>query len=237
MSSITTKLAMKAISGGLRLPRTAKFEAAHQHGRTLDEIKRLEINVVLDVGANRGHYARHLRMLGYDGHILSFEPDPGTFRHLQAAAEGDDRWVAVNAALGASEGVMNLNVIQTEDGETTLSSFREHIGDLPTHVVSVAISTVREALRVSRLPADQRVFLKMDTQGFDLEVFAGGEDVDAIALIQSEVSVIPLYKGMPTYLKALETYQAAGFSLLELFVVNRTAEGAVLEYDALLARR
>ena len=110
------------------------------------------------------------------------------------------------------------------------------IPDFPTRVVAVDVSTVRDALLDSRLPADPRVFLKMDTQGYDLEVFAGAKDVSSIAMVQSEVSVIPIYEGMPTYLDALAAYHASGFSLLDLFIVNRTGDGGVLEYDALLAQ-
>lgn len=235
MSRVVTKIAMKGIASGLRMPRSARFESAYQHGRTLDEMVRRQINVVLDVGANRGHYARHLRMLGYSGHILSFEPDPDTFRQLKVMAKGDALWWTFNAALGSVKGSMDFNVVDS-GGETVLSSFLRPIGDFPTRIVGVDVSTVRDALHDSRLPADPRVFLKMDTQGYDLEVFAGAMGVSTIVMIQSEVSVIPIYEEMPSYLDALATYHAAGFSLLDLFIVHRTAGGGVLEYDALLAQ-
>ena len=54
--------------------------------------------------------------------------------------------------------------------------------------------------------------------------------------LQSEVSVVPLYDGMPHYTKSLETYERLGFGLVDLFVVNRTKEGHVMEYDCIMER-
>jgi hypothetical protein len=54
--------------------------------------------------------------------------------------------------------------------------------------------------------------------------------------LQSEISVTPIYANMPHYTQALDYYESRGFSLLNLFIVNRTAEGSILEYDCIMAR-
>ena len=51
-----------------------------------------EINCVIDVGGNRGHFAERLRALGYRGRIVSFEPSPSTLPVITAAAAKDGRW-------------------------------------------------------------------------------------------------------------------------------------------------
>jgi hypothetical protein len=77
----------------------------------------------------------------------------------------------------------------------------------------------------------------MDTQGFDLEAFKGAAAVHShVVGLLSELSVQPLYAGMPHYTEALTHYESAGFELMDVFVVNRTRSGAVLEYDCLMAR-
>jgi hypothetical protein len=81
-----------------------------------------------------------------------------------------------------------------------------------------------------------RVFLKMDTQGFDNEVVEGASGcLDQVLGVQSEISVIPLYNGMPHYTESLALYERLGFALVDLFVVNRQ-DGFVLEYDCVMAR-
>ena len=74
------------------------------------------------------------------------------------------------------------------------------------------------------------IFLKMDTQGYDKEAFAGmSSQIPNLFGLQSELSVVPLYEGMPHYTDT--EYEAAG-----LFVVNRDASGRVIEYDCLMAK-
>jgi FkbM family methyltransferase len=233
--SVAVRLAYKAIAAGVRLPRVQRLYDFDQQSRTLDAMRRCGIDVVLDVGANRGFYAKHLRMMGFTGRILSFEPDPGTFRHLVAMAEGDPRWQVFNIALGEAAGEIDFHVVTTGE-QTTLSSALRPLDGFDRTTIRVPVRPLTEVLREADVPDDARVFLKMDTQGYDLKVFEGAGNAPAIRLMQSEVSVVPIYDGMPHYTDALRRYEEAGFMLLDLFVVNRTEEGGVLEYDALMMR-
>ena len=231
-------LARRALAAGLRLPDLASTRAFRQQARTIDLIRALDINIVLDVGANRGFWSRHLRQSGYSGHIVSFEPLAANAAELDA--KRDARWIAQACALGTEEGEADFNVVLSgPDDETVLSSFLPiRNSSARTHTERVTVKRLDSFLPLLRsLAAEQRIFLKMDTQGFDLQVIAGaGDALDHIRLLQSEISVESLYEGMPPYTEALDTYRALGFTLQDLFVVNRTATGGILEYDALLAR-
>ncbi len=65
----------------------------------------LHINCVLDVGAHHGEYAEELRLNGYKGRIVSFEPVRESFRILREKCSRDERWDAYNYALGSEEAV------------------------------------------------------------------------------------------------------------------------------------
>lgn len=83
-----------------------------------------------------------------------------------------------------------------------------------------------------------KVFLKMDTQGFDLEVFKGAAGcLEHIVGIQSELSIQPIYKGMPHYLEALQVYESAEFELFNLSPVNRTDNGRIIELNCFMRRK
>jgi Methyltransferase FkbM domain len=85
---------------------------------------------------------------------------------------------------------------------------------------------------------DPHVFLKIDTQGYDLEVFGGATGcIDRITCLQSELSVIPhTYEEVPGYLEPLRAYEDAGFELFDLSVVSRGQSGELLELNCIMRR-
>lgn len=60
--------------------------------------------------------------------------------------------------------------------------------------------------------------------------------IQHISGLQSEISVRPLYHGMPHYLEALAVYEDAGFELFDLTVVTRTSEGGLQELNCFMKR-
>jgi hypothetical protein len=86
--------------------------------------------------------------------------------------------------------------------------------------------------------ADPRPYLKLDTQGYDLEVFAGlGERVADFVGMQSEVALLQIYEGMPRMPEALAAYESAGFEITALYPVSRDMRTArVLEFDCVMVR-
>jgi FkbM family methyltransferase len=214
--------------------------AVHQHAAAILRLYR--VNCVLDVGANRGQYARALRRAGFAGHIVSFEPVPETFARLEEASRADPRWTALPYALGREDGATEMHVVPG-----TLSSVLA-----PTRFGAGRYAQLRDPDRVQvpvrRLDglldefladvADPRPYLKLDTQGFDLEAFAGlGERARDFVGMQSEVALLRIYEGMPRMAQALEAYEAAGFEVTALYPVSRQSRTArVLEFDCVMVR-
>jgi len=182
-------------------------------------------------------------MMGYDGHIFSFEPVREEFDQLSKLASRYKRWATLNIALGSENGRKPFNVIKraVDDwGDSAVfSSFLPLRGDNNVSRVDLV-----EIKRLDTIIGDlleqiqnPRVFLKVDTQGYDVEVIRGAEGCISMVLgLQSEISVTPLYDGVPHYLQALDYYESLGFSLMDLFVVGRTTFGSILEYDCVMAR-
>src|SRR3982751_6790287 len=69
----------------------------------------LDIDYVVDVGANRGQYGKWLRSLGFRGLIISFEPNPTAFAELRQNASED--WVCLPYALGSESGELPFNIM------------------------------------------------------------------------------------------------------------------------------
>ena len=201
------------------------------------------VSCVVDVGANVGQYGRDLREAGFRGRIASFEPQPAAHDELSAAARGDPGWTVHRLALGRTDGEATLY----DCGRSQLASLHRPLSLLHERV-SAARPAEERTIPVARLdrlfeelvaglePA--RVFLKMDTQGSDLDVFAGAADcLDRIVGLQSELSVLPLYEGMPDYMTALAAYRAAGFEVTGFFPIFRVQPELLLgEFDCVMVR-
>lgn len=214
--------------------------------RHLAEVLRTRaIGCVVDVGANAGQYGRLLRRIGYRGWIVSFEPDPAVFERLEKSARKDPRWLVQRLACGREDGTLPLHRMSSTD----LSSFRAPTRRCGERFGSGAAVLGVESVPVRRLDglADElfdglgrdQLFLKMDTQGWDLEVFAGAAGLlDRIEGLQSELSVLPLYEGMPGYLDALAEYRRHGFEPSGFYPVFRDEGSLILgEVDCVLLRR
>ena len=87
------------------------------------------------------------------------------------------------------------------------------------------------------IPA-QRLYLKIDTQGFDLEVLRGADGVLAnFQGAQTEVSFVPIYHQMPKYFESLREFESRGFSVVDFMPVLRANKGPLMmEMDCILAR-
>lgn len=205
-------------------------------------LRRLGVNCVIDVGANNGQFGHRLRRSGFLGRIVSFEPVPAVLTQLREAADGDHDWQVWDCALGDRPGPASINVVPgtmssllptSEFGE----NWRDHLGE--PAVESIQVKRLTDVFdEVTDGLAAPRVFLKLDTQGYDLAAFRGAEGcLDRIVGLQSELACVPLYDGMPLLIEALTAYQEAGFELSGLFRVSghrRTLRA--IEFDAILVR-
>jgi FkbM family methyltransferase len=207
-------------------------------------LQKLQINCVLDVGANQGQFAMRLRRLGFTERIASFEPVSHQLAGLRVAAESDQAWFVHPYALGESDGTAEINVAP---GRGTMSSMlepsefgREWSGKLrDTHAETIEVRRLDTVLdeAIAGL-SEPRILLKLDTQGFDLPAFrgAGKRQADLLAL-QSEVACVPIYEGMPRMPEQLSEYESAGFEVSAMFpVTGHRKSMRVIEFDVLMVR-
>lgn len=193
------------------------------------------INLVLDVGANTGEFVRKVRRLGYRGPVVSFEPDPEVFIKLTGNCGADRAWKGCCYALGEVDGDRAFQVA-TDSRLSSLLTAKSCISIARTTSVAVKrLDTIFEELTAGI--ADPRVFLKLDTQGSDLAVLRGAAaSLERVAVLLSEISVIPIYEDMTPWHDALRVYAELGFGVRDLSVVSRSARGHVIEWDCLLDR-
>ena len=202
------------------------------------------IDCILDVGGHFGGTAVGLRDLGFKGWIISFEPNPRNFEKIKSLAAKDPKWRVYNYALGDKNSELELNL--PNDG--TLTSFlpsnkygQERFGKNMAISETVMAKVERLDDVINEVLQDtgaERLFLKMDTQGFDVAVFEGTKNCrNKIIGLQSELAVKPIYEGMPNYIEGIKTYSDAGYTLGGVYPVSWLEDGqTLLEADVVMFR-
>jgi FkbM family methyltransferase len=205
----------------------------------------LEIDCVLDVGANVGQYHDFLRdRVLFEGTIVSFEPVSRHVTQLSDKAKHDPRWHIEPYALGAQEGSLDINVMVSDQFSSFLEPDNSRIDDyddlnVPCRTEAVAVKTVDGLLPglQARL-GFKRPYLKLDTQGFDIEVLEGArQSLPGILALQSEASVIGIYKGMPSYMDTIRYLGGKGFDITGLYPISRDRSLRLIEFDCVMINR
>jgi FkbM family methyltransferase len=197
-----------------------------------------DVDCVLDVGANEGQFGTMLRKSGYRGAMISFEPLGVAYGKLQARASADAAWSTRRLALGDHAGTLALNVM----AGPTISSLLEPQkwwsdqwdGARVQRTEEVSVATLDDL--APEIPY-HRIFLKIDTQGYDLKVLAGATGaLEHVVGVQTEMSVIPLYEGMPDYIETLQAMRALGFAPSGIFPVLFDEHFQAIEFDGVFVR-
>jgi FkbM family methyltransferase len=222
--------------------RTVFDDALRLHLQHL--LDRYAVNCVVDVGANYGTFGRLIGSTGYQGRIVSFEPVAATFASLTSSIEADDAWETHQFALGSREETARINVTAADNFSSFLqpNAYGHEQFGAETDVDHGEEVQVRrlDALWpvVTRRIESPRVFLKMDTQGWDLEVLVGASAIlgDVVA-VQSEIAVRDIYEDQQTgHADMIDHLAELGFDLSGLFPVNLDDQMRVIEFDCVAVR-
>ncbi|QMU60994.1 MAG: FkbM family methyltransferase [Gammaproteobacteria bacterium] len=193
-----------------------------------------EIDLVFDVGANKGQFAKMLRANGYQGLIYSIEPGSVAFNKLKATSRSDAKWKAYNLALGADSCEVTISISE-RDRLASLHKFSE-FGKLRSGKASkilrqerVEMITLDEFIKRESISISKHnCFLKIDTQGHDFEVFKGAQlCISSLIGLQTEISLKSIYEHVPPYGEVLGFCQQKGFNISGLYAVDR--DGTTLE--------
>ena len=170
----------------------------HPLARRKKMLETYQINLVLDIGANIGQYGEELREIGYKGKIISFEPLSTAFKTLIKRSEGDPAWEIHNFALGDKNETASINIAGNSYSSSLLDILPSHKKSAPGSVYigheEIKVKTLDDIY--SDVVNDfDKVYLKIDTQGFEENVLRGAEDsLGSIDTIQLEMSLTPLYQ-------------------------------------------
>jgi len=220
----------------------------HYPARLRDQFPDLEMvglsrgDVVIDVGAYVGDFS--VAVLAHQpwAKIHAFEPLPAPFSALLTALAPFGDVEVRNVALGRVRGEGDFLVNNFDKASSFLATGaimdkRPWGLDFSTkETLRVPIVTLSDYLREQNI--GQVRLLKLDVQGFELEVLAGAEPVlDRIDWIYTEARLVEgVYRGAPLANDISVYLNQRGFKLQRMFGITVDDEGNMLECDMLFQR-
>lgn len=206
------------------------------------QLRTHEITVVLDIGANVGQFGERLRDAGFPGRIISFEASAEAHRCLRWRANGDSSWIiAPRMAIGQQDGTATLHLSANSVSSSLLPMLPAHVAVEPTsiYVSSESVEMRRlDSVASEFLSQSDRVFLKSDVQGLELQVLRGAAGLlESTIGVQMELSLTPLYEGEHLFDVMFHELEDRGFTLWSLVpgLLDRDT-GRLLQVDGIFFR-
>ena len=216
-------------------------EEKNKHGIKI--IKNLEIDCLFDVGANTGQYATLVRSLGYQGQIFSFEPLSSAHKILKEKSIHDNLWTVYDrCGVGDQNKVETINISGNSYSSSFLAMLEKHKKAAPDSEYlgqeEVNIFTL-DNIFSNLNNGYKRIFLKIDTQGYEMNVLKGVEkNIHKIYAVQLELSMSPLYDNSHLYQDFFDYFIKRGFECWNLQSGFRDPEnGRLLQFDGLFVNK
>ncbi|MET0384995.1 MAG: FkbM family methyltransferase [Polyangiales bacterium] len=202
---------------------TASFSKLKSHG--------VAPRAILDIGAATGSWTRECAAVFPDAQYLLVDPlDESRPALEQVCQEPQLRARYALTALGASEGTLPLYV----HGDQTSALASEYA---TTATRTVPLTTLDKLITREGWPAPD--LIKIDVQGYELEVLRGAERARASAeVILLECTFKQTYRGCPLADEVIAAMTGWGFRIYDLCTyLQRPYDGELFQSDILFVRR
>lgn len=187
--------------------------------RFVDLLCRLGIDVLFDVGANKGQFGLALRSYGYKNKIVSFEPLTEAYNVLLQRVK-DSNWCICNSAIGNEDGQIEINVSENLVSSSILEMQKTHLDACPSSSFCkkeiVPICKI-DSVFDKYVDKSSKVFIKIDTQGFEKNVIEGSlQSLPRIEGFIMELSFVTLYKGETLFFDMVSYMASLGYELWQI---------------------
>jgi FkbM family methyltransferase len=217
--------------------------ATSEELRRIKLLEHYKIDLVFDIGANKGQYATGIIDAGYKNRIVSFEPLTSAHSIIDSASKKYSSWtVAERCAIGSQNQEIEINISANSVSSTLLNMLDTHIEGAPESKIigkeKVKVYPLDE-IASQYLSGSKNIFLKIDVQGFEQEVLKGAQNMLSKAKgVEMEISLVPLYEDQKWLLADILDYMTKrGFrltSIVPAFTDNKT--GIVLQCNGIFFR-
>jgi len=200
----------------------------------------LDCDYIVDVGANRGQFALISRKVFPRAKIHSFEPLEEPAQIFKRVFRNDPNVILYPYAIGREKATATIHVTKEDDSSSLLPVAEAQSNMFPG-------ATEKETRQVIVLPLSQALgdtsippasLLKMDVQGFELEVLKGCEDIlNKFSHLYIECSFIELYEGQALAHQIIAWLEQRNFILRGVHNMYYEKNGMAVQGDFLFTQK
>jgi hypothetical protein len=158
---------------------------------------------------------------------------------------GDPKWTGFNFGLSSANAQAMLNTHGEAGDFNSILQLRQNeasaYGVTRRDVETIQLRRLDDVWPdIAAMTKNPKAFLKIDTQGHDVDVLLGALGCAQFILgLQSELPAIEIYEGMASMPEMLRIFRENNYTPVGFYPVNRPATygGAVPEFDAIFLRR
>lgn len=207
-------------------------------GEHVDVLRNLNCRAVVDIGANRGQFALAARHCFPEAKIISFEPLGGPAKLFERVLGKDPDVRLHRIAIGPEKSDAIIHISGRDDSSSLLpiSNIQERLFPGTGEVRTEKIKVGRLADFISANDITAPALLKLDVQGYELDVLTGCQDLlDRFAYVYVECSFVELYEGQALADEVIAWLRERGFRFQGVYNVSYDPKGLAVQGDFLLS--
>lgn len=239
-----SQIVKKAIKNAVR---SFGYDIVRQNNRpsvTLLGLREFKFQTIIDVGANIGQFAKNILSFFPCATLYCFEPLAGPFNALSKWSKTQKGTIVLfNMAVGQDQGEVEFILHENHTPSSSLLNTTKLSEQLYPFTkeqkrIRVEQTTLDEMHKEGRVELLPEILIKVDVQGYEDRVIAGGTKIfNAASACILEVCLDPLYEKQAGFRNLLTTLDDLGYRYAGNLEQSYGGDGHCIFLDAVFLRR
>ncbi len=173
---------------------------------------------IIDIGANNGQWITDVKDRGYKGQALCIEPLKKNYVKLKSS--NFHNVTTLNCAVGNSNGYIYINNASNDGLSSSILELDNYHKDAAPSIefISKEKVKIRKLSRILEANINKKIFVKIDTQGYEFEVLKSinKDNFSKIYAFEIETNLVSTYKNVTLIEDVISFLRSKGYKPLRI---------------------